>query len=80
MHLLARRACIENTLCFQFTGKIQGELTVLVKTAQHQNARVELVRSFYLSTKFRDEPKTEVLLVLNRRPRFRRNESRLTKG
>ena len=49
MHLLARRACIENTLCFQFTGKIQGELTVLVKTAQHQNSRVELVRNFYLS-------------------------------
>ena len=43
MHLLARRACIEITLCFQFTGKIQGELTVLVKTAQHQNLRVELV-------------------------------------
>ena len=49
MHSLARRACIENALFFQFPRKIRGELKVLIKTAQHQNLRVELVRRFYLS-------------------------------
>ena len=39
MHSLARRACIENALFFQFPRKIRGELKVLIKTAQHQNAQ-----------------------------------------
>ena len=43
MHSLARRACIENALFFQFPRKIRGELKVLIKTAQHQNLRRELV-------------------------------------
>ena len=43
MHLLAPPACIENALYFELPRKIQRELIVLIKTAQHQSLRVELV-------------------------------------
>ena len=45
MHLLAPRACIENALHFEIPREIQRELMILIKTAQHQNLRVELVFS-----------------------------------
>ena len=39
MHLLAPRACIENALHFEIPGEIQRELMILIKTAQHPEAR-----------------------------------------